>query len=161
MNIPTAGVKPEPKFAARRQSGFWGDRRRRLPFKCGQISVDTRPGGSTGRPDCRGRSGDLSVIQRPRPHEHQVRARFGFTEQVRSTSRAETPMHSVAAIGDAQTGSKRRGVSCGYVLAHPAPAQPGDNWVGLGSVPHRPTHMHSPVIISRSPFASHSSAFQR
>jgi hypothetical protein len=75
--------------------------RRRLAVPFGKGLVDARPGWRLRRPDRCGRPRNVGIVESACPHKDQMRTRFGFTEQMRSATWTEAPMHLVATVGDA------------------------------------------------------------
>ena len=75
--------------------------RRRLTRKVLQTQVDACPSWRLCGPNsCRGLR-DLRIVQCPSSDEDEMRAGFGFAEELGTANTTEPPMHLIAAIGNA------------------------------------------------------------
>ena len=98
-SVRVAGIRPGERFrrraAAARHAAAGSRRSRPIPAPASVQIV------ALGR-------GERGVIQRAIAHDDEVRPRFRRAEQLRAAGRAETPVHDVAAVGNAAVIARAR-----------------------------------------------------
>jgi hypothetical protein len=69
-----------------------------LPFDHRQIGIEAGPRWGRFRPDGRGGSDEVRIVERAHAHEDEVRTRLGLTKDGRAALGAEAAVHDRAAV---------------------------------------------------------------